>query len=179
MRRGRTGMLGRALGRAVLGAALVGAARLPARAQPVAGEVAGRPTHFSRVSADVSRLRSLGLGPYAEAIRQDLDTALGQAFADRLTPGGPALVVRVIGVSMNMYAGSNARGGFGGNAMNTDYMEGEALVLGRRGEVVLRHPQLATQNASAGGAWYDPASERRRTAILAGTYAQWLRRAFE
>jgi hypothetical protein len=37
-------------------------------------------------------------------------------------------------------------------------------------------PQLSALPASSGGAWYDPASERRRVAALAEHYAQWLRR---
>jgi hypothetical protein len=160
------------------GLALVGAA-LPARAQ-VAPPAGVQATRFSRVSVDVSRLRALGLGPYADGLRADLEASLRRAFADRLAPGGPALVVRLTGISMNMYAGPDGgRHGFGGNAMNTDYLEGEALVVGRDGTVLARHPQLATQNANAGGAWYDPASEGRRATILADTYAQWLRRAFD
>jgi hypothetical protein len=106
---------------------------------------------------------------------------LRTAFADRLAPGAPALVVRLTGISLDMYAGSEGgrHGLGGGNAMNTDYLDGEALVVGRDGAILARRPQLATQNANAGGAWYDPASEGRRATILANTYAQWLRRAFD
>jgi hypothetical protein len=49
-------------------------------------------------------------------------------------------------------------------------------VLGTRGETVARFPQLSALPASSGGAWYDPASEQRRTAFIANHYAQWLRR---
>lgn len=172
----------RGLALAAVIAVLGGANALPASAQPVAGApVGGLATRFSRISVDVARLTALGLGPYAEALRADLEAALRRTFADRLAPGGPVLVVRLTGISLNMYAGSEGgrSTGLGGNAMNTDFLEGEAVVVGRGGEALARHPQLVTQNASAGGAWYDPASERRRTAILADTYAQWLRRAFD
>ncbi|ACL59291.1 hypothetical protein [Methylobacterium nodulans] len=133
-------------------------------------------TRFSAVRVDVTPLRARGLGGFAETVAGDLQAALSRIFADRLGGPGPVLVVRVSGVSLNAYAGSDGRFGHGGGATNTDYLDGEALVIGRRGEVLLRHPQLSATPASSGGAWYDPASERRRVAALAEHYAWWLRR---
>lgn len=158
--------------RALLACALLPLSGLasPALAQPAAA-----PARFSSVSVDVRPLLDKGLGPYAERLRAVLQAELRRAFADRLGGQGARLVVLVRGVSLNAYAGSGARGRGTGGSVN-DYLDGEALILGPRGEVVGRHPQLSALPASSGGAWYDPASEDRRLAALAAHYAGWLRR---
>ena len=148
-------------------AALSGAAA----AQAAFGAISG-------VRVDVAPLLARGAGPQAEALRDDLTAALRQSFADRLAGSGPTLVVRITGLSLNPYAGGQGgRGAFGGGGTQTDFLDGEALLVGRRGEVLARHPQLSTLPASSGGAWYDPASERRRVAAIADHYAAWLRRS--
>ena len=155
------------------------AAALMAAALPAGAQDASLPptTRFSAIRVDVRPLLATGLGVYAEGVRGELQAALARAFADRVGGPGPTLVVRVTGLSLNPYAGSETRGGRGGgNATNTDYLEGEALVIDRGGTVLLRHPQLSATNASSGGAWYDPASERRRVSYIAGHYAAWLKR---
>lgn len=132
---------------------------------------------FSGIRVDVGPLIAQGNGLQAEALRADLLAALRQSFADRLGRDGPLLVVRIRSISINPYAGSQGgRGGFGGGT-SSDYLDGEALVVGRRGEILRRHPQLSTTPSSSGGAWYDQASERRRVAAIAEHYAGWLRRA--
>jgi hypothetical protein len=153
------------------------AAALVAAALPVSAQDATLPpgTRFSAIRVDVGPLLARGLGPYAEAVQGELQAALAKNFADRVGGPGPTLVVRVTGLSLNPYAGSETRFG-GGNATNSDYLEGEALVVDRAGTVMLRHPQLSATNASAGGAWYDPASERRRVSYISEHYAAWLRR---
>lgn len=164
---------------AVLGrrALLVGAAALasgaaaPARAQPAPQ---GRPG-FSGVVVDVRPLRYGG--PAVEALRRALQAELARNYADRLGGRGPRLVVRVTGLSLQAYSGPEGRrGGWGGGGSN-DYLEGEALVIGPRGEVLARHPQLSALPANSGGAWYDPASEGRRIGALAAHFAGWLRRS--
>ena len=133
---------------------------------------------FGGVAVDVRPLQAYARGPQAEALRADLTAALRQAFGDRIVRGGPTLVVRVSGLSLNPYAGGQGAGrdSFGGGGV-TDYLEGEALLVGRDGAILARHPQLSALPASSGGAWYDPASERRRVAALAEHYAAWLRRS--
>ena len=138
----------------------------------VAQDAAGR---YAAIAVDVDALRAKGLGPFAEALRDDLQGAMRAAFADRIGPG-PRLVVRITGVSLNAYAGSDSRPGRGSGG-NNDYLEGEALVVDRGGAILARHPQLSVTPASYGGAWYDPGSERRRLSVLAEHYARWLRRA--
>jgi hypothetical protein len=130
------------------------------------------------VSVDVRPLQAYARGPQTQALRADLTEALQRSFADRLVRGGPTLVVRVNGLSLTPYAGGEGfgRGGSLGGGGATDYLDGEALLVGRGGEILARHPQLSALPASSGGAWYDPASERRRVAALAEHYAQWLRR---
>lgn len=137
--------------------------------------LAQRPQGFASVRADVGPLLAKGLGGYAEEVRGALDGALSEAFKDRLTPGGPRLVVRITGLSMPAYVGGENRFGMGGG-VPSDYLEGEALVVGRRGEILSRLPQLSALPSSSGGAWYDPAAESRRLVAVAQHYAGWLRR---
>lgn len=132
---------------------------------------------FGGISVDVRPLQAYARGPQAEALRADLTEAMRRTFADRLAKGAPTLVVRVSGLSLAAYGGGQGgdRSSLGGSG-TTDYLDGEVLLVGRGGEILARHPQLSALPASAGGAWYDPASERRRVAALAEHYAQWLRR---
>jgi hypothetical protein len=146
----------------------------PVFAQGAAPFAAAR---LAGVRVDVQPLIAQGNGLQAEALRSDLLAALKDDFADRLGGRGPVLVVRIKGLSMNPYVGGGGgRHGFGGGSQS-DYLDGEALLIGARGEVLARHPQLSALPASSGGAWYDPESERRRVTAIAEHYAGWLRRA--
>jgi hypothetical protein len=131
---------------------------------------------FSSVAVDVARLHALGLGAYAEFVRSALLAEMRRAFADRLGGPGPRLVVRITGIFLSGGFSGGGGGRFGGGAMDTDTLEGEALIVGGRGEVLARYPQLSATSAASGGAWYDPASEQRRVLNLAQHYASWLRR---
>jgi hypothetical protein len=153
---------------AVAGAALTGSAAAQLASAPAAWQ-------FSSVTVDVDRLHALGLGPYAEFIRAAVLVETRRAFADRLGRGGPRLVVRITGIQLSSYSG-NGGGRFGGGGTPSDYLEGEALIVGPRGEVLARYPQLSATPASSGGSWYDLQSERRRALYLAQHYASWLRR---
>ncbi|MCJ2033542.1 hypothetical protein [Methylobacterium sp. J-068] len=136
------------------------------------------PERLSGVRVDVQRLLAQGGGAQAEALRGDLLAALRTEFADALGGRGPVLVVRITGLSINPYVGGEGgRGRFGGGAQS-DYLDGEALLVGRKGEILARHPQLSASPSSSGGAWYDAESERRRVTAIAQHYAGWLRRAF-
>jgi hypothetical protein len=153
------------------------AAALPAAAQAQYGGIAPG-TRFSSVGVDVGPLHARGLGPYAEFVRESLTAELRRAFADRIGPG-PRLVVRVTVVSLNAYAGHGhglGRSGKGGGGGSNDYLEGDALAVDSRGQIIGAHHQVSATPASMGGAWYDRDSERKRTAFLAQHYAQWLRR---
>ncbi|MGU3537136.1 hypothetical protein [Methylobacterium sp. A54F] len=158
-------------------AGLVALSGLPGLGAAAAGDFpslnGGR---FGDVRVDVRPLIALGNGPQAEALRADLTAALRRDFADRIGGRGPTLVVLIRGFSLRPYAGSQTAGrGIGGGTQN-DYLDGEALLIGPRGEVLGRHPQLTATPASYGGAWYDPLSERRRVTAIADIYAAWLRR---
>ena len=133
------------------------------------------PQRFSSVIVDVDRLHALGLGAYAEFVRSAVLAETRRAFADRLGGPGPRLVVRITGISMASYSGGGG-GRFGGGSQHTDSLDGEALIVGRQGEILARYPQLSATSAASGGAWYDPASEHRRVVNLAQHYAGWLRR---
>lgn len=130
---------------------------------------------FSDIRVDVRPLLDKGAGLQAEALAADLTDALRKTFAGRIGGRGPRLVVVVSSLSLRPYAGSGARPGFGGN-FQTDYMEGEALLVGAKGQVLGRHPQMTATPSSYGGAWYDPQFEGRRLSAIADIYAQWLAR---
>ncbi|WP_457106716.1 hypothetical protein [Methylobacterium sp. P5_C11] len=130
---------------------------------------------FSDIRVDVRPLLDKGGGLQAEALAADLTEALRKTFADRIGGPGPRLVVVVSGLSLRSYVGSGARPGLGGN-FQTDYLEGEALLVGPKGQVLGRHPQMTATPSSSGGAWYDPQFEGRRLAAIADIYAQWLAR---
>jgi hypothetical protein len=129
---------------------------------------------FSDVRVDVRPLLGKGGGLPAEALAADLTAALRRSFAGRIGGAGPRLVVVITGLSLRDYVGNSSRFGRGGT--QSDYVEGDALLIGRRGEILGRHHQLTATPSSYGGAWYDPASERRRVAVVADIYAQWLAR---
>ncbi|MEL6063678.1 MULTISPECIES: hypothetical protein [unclassified Methylobacterium] len=130
---------------------------------------------FSDIRVDVRPLRDKGAGLQAEALAADLTEALRRNFSDRIGGRGPRLVVVVSSLSLRPYAGSGARPGLGGN-FQTDYLEGEALLVGPKGQILGRHPQMTAMPSSYGGAWYDPQFEGRRLAAIADIYAQWLAR---
>ncbi len=129
---------------------------------------------FSDVRVDVRPLMAGAGGPQAQALAADLTEALRRNFAGRIGGGGPRLVVVLTGLSLRDYVANGSRAALGGT--QSDYLEGDALLVGRRGEIIGRHHQLTATPSSYGGAWYDPASERRRLAVVADIYAQWLAR---
>jgi hypothetical protein len=154
--------------RAVLLGALSALAASPAFAQ-----VSG----FGTIEVDVRPLQARGVGPAAELLRQVIGAEARTIFADRLVRGGPRLVVVLNTLQMAAYAGGGSGGTFrSGGGGGNDYLDGEALVLGPRGEILRRVPQLFAQPADAGGAWFDPESERRRVIQLGRNYTAWLRR---
>ena len=132
-------------------------------------------TVFSDIRVDVRPLLAKGGGLPAEALAADLTAALRKSFAGRIGGRGPGLVVVITGLSLRDYVG-NGGGRFGLGGMQNDYLEGDALLVGRRGDVLGRHHQLTATPSSYGGAWYDPANESRRVAVIADIYAQWLAR---
>lgn len=169
--------------RSFLIASLVGFSAVVPAALSAAPRVLRAAPASPSVVVDVHRLRALGLGPTAELIRSAMAAELHGVFADLL--GGQKLVVHLTGLSLGAYVGGGGGGGGGtggggrgGGGGETDYLEGEALLLGADGEITARYPQLLALPSSAGGAWYQPDNERRRIVILARTYAQWLLRTF-
>jgi hypothetical protein len=158
-----------------LGALGTAAGASAASAQPLATVAPGR---FSSVLVDIQPLRARGAGPLGELLGAALLQETRRAFADRLGGPGPRLVVRITSLWLNPYTGhGSGHGRFGGGGgSETDYLDGEALIVGRRGEIIARYPQLSALPASSGGAWYDPESERRRVVALAQHYGWWLRR---
>ncbi|MGC5780412.1 hypothetical protein [Methylobacterium sp. NFXW15] len=130
---------------------------------------------FSDVRVDASPLLAKGGGLPAEAMAADLTAALRKTMADRIGGNGPRLIVVITDLSLRDYVGSGG-GRLGSSGSQNDYLVGDALLVGRKGEVLGRHHQMTATPSSYGGAWYDPDSERRRISVIADIYAQWLAR---
>ncbi len=149
------------LSRRALVAALLAAAPA-AKAEPVPA--------IGSIAVDVGHLKAIGVGPLADLVKTAMADELRRLFADRIEPGrGVALVVRVTALHITAFAndGQGRRGGL------SDSIDGEALLVGRRGEILFRLPQHAALTAH--GTWYDPKDSERRTDRVARFYAQWLR----
>jgi hypothetical protein len=134
------------------------------------------PITFSAVVVDVTHLRDIGLGPFADVIGAAMTDELRTVFADRMNRNGPRLVVVVTGLflaSLPDSGGGNYRNE--GSSRTPDSIDGEALVVGRRGEILARFPQHNNLIAT-GVSWQDPLNEQKRAAAVARNYAQWLRR---
>lgn len=141
-------------------AALVPGSAAPALAQTVV---------FSSVGVDVRRLHAIGAGGPAELLRAAMTDELRRVFADRIGGRGPVLVVRVHSMFITGFPGSGPR-----EAGATDSIDGEALVVGPRGEILAAYPQFAA--LAAHGTTRDLDNEPRRVVALSRYYAQWLRR---
>lgn len=152
----------------LLGLACAGlaGAGLPAHAQSF-------PQAFSSFAVDVSVLKAKGLGPFADLVGAATLDELQRSFADRADPRGPRLVVRLTGVFLTPFpgGGGSLRRGNGGGGH--DSVEGEALAVGRRGEVLARHPMLAVLDAHASSV---TPNEQGRAVAVAQHYVRWLRR---
>ncbi|WP_205789667.1 twin-arginine translocation signal domain-containing protein [Microvirga makkahensis] len=142
-------------------------AHAPARAQAF-------PRAFSSFFVDVEPLKAKGWGPFADLIRQAALDELHRSFADRIDPRGPRFVLLITDVfltaSPDPGSGSRGRGGGGGNH---DGMDGEALAIGPRGQILARHPQHAVLDVARRST--DP-DEPGRAVALAQHYVRWLRR---
>ncbi len=141
---------------------------VPARAQSF-------PQAFSSFSVDVSALKDKGLGPFADLVGAAALDELRRSFADRVDPRGPRLVLRLTSVTMTAFpdnsSGYKGRGG-GGNSGH-DALEGEALAIGRRGEVLAGHPMLAVLDVNTSPL---TPNEQGRAVAVAQHYVRWLRR---
>jgi hypothetical protein len=149
-------------------------------AAPVAAQ-----DRYSSITVDTAPLAAYGAPGAAAFLRRALESDLRQTFADKLGAprSGPRLVVRMtsITLSSNVFngaiatrRGSRLRGT--GDLPEADYLEGEALVVGRNGAILSRTPMLARLDANSGGVWNAPDNEARRLKALSYQYAWWLRR---
>jgi hypothetical protein len=132
------------------------------------------PQAFSSFSVDVGPLKAKGLGPFADLVAQAALDELHRSFADRTDPRGPRFVLVITGIFLTPFpdggVGWRREGGGGGGS---DGMDGEALAVGRRGEILARHPQHATLQADRSITNPD---EQGRAVAMARNYVLWLRR---
>ncbi|AWM86313.1 hypothetical protein [Microvirga sp. 17 mud 1-3] len=153
----------------------LGSATAPARAQ-LFRSTQPFPQYFSSFAVDVSVLRAKQLGPFADLIAAAALDQLRISFADRIDPRGPRLVVRLTGLFLTPSPGGGGehwRNGGGGGGGGTDSLDGEALALGPKGEILARHPQLAVLQVNR--SIVDP-DEPGRAIEIARNYVLWLRR---
>lgn len=159
----------RTLLKALACAGLAGAGfAMPARAQSF-------PQAFSSFSVDVSVLKGKGLGPFADLVGAAALDELHRSFADRVDPRGPRLVLRLTGVTLTAFPDNSSgyRGRGGGGNSGHDAIEGEALAVGRRGEILASHPMLAVLDVNT--SILTP-NEQGRAVAVAQHYVRWLRR---
>ncbi len=159
---------------AVLPLALLPPAAAAARPRAATPPAAG-------IVVDVSRLRELGLGPTAELVQVSVARELAGGISGPIAGG--RILVRITGLSINSFAGSETGGGGGGGGgggasggTSYDYLEGDLLVLGARGEVLSQRHQVSSTPSSSGGPYYLPGSERRRVEVISRNFADWLKR---
>jgi hypothetical protein len=153
-----------------LGGALAAAA--------AAGPAAAQATTFRAISVDTKPLAQRGASGAAELIRRQLQRELAAAFAGRITGarGAPTLVVRITALSLAGFAGDGGGNG-GGATVNTDYLEGEALVVPAGSRVPVRRvPVLSAVPSSSAGAWYAPDNDLRRIRYITAHFAGWVAR---
>jgi hypothetical protein len=141
-----------------LGAALA----VPAAAQA--------PAVFSSVTVDIEPLLRRGAGPEAEFMRAVMQEELRRVLAGRIGGRGPRLVVRLQTAQFTLGTSGPP------STRGSDHLDGELLVVGRRGEILQVVPQLLALPPSGGSTIWTPTSERLRLTYLAQTYAQWVPR---
>jgi len=143
-------------------------AHAPAQAQAF-------PQYFSSFSVDVSPLKAKGLGPFADLVGQAALDQLRRSFADRLDPRGPRFVLVITGIFLTSSPdnGSGWRRHGGGGGGGSDGMDGEALAVGPRGQILARHPQHAARDPDT--SILNP-DEQGRAVAMAQHYVWWLRR---
>jgi hypothetical protein len=156
---------------AMMARRLIAGIAVGAAAWMATGAAEARPTARSGgIYVDVTPLLEQGLGGYAEVVRGDLTQALRAEFAGRLHPG-ERLVALVRGLSLNDSVGNDSL-----VWPTNDYLDGVVTLIGPSGQVLATQKILTVSPTSAGGAWYIPGGELRRTAVLSQYFASWARR---
>jgi hypothetical protein len=152
-------------------AGLAAVACLPHAAQ---AQAQAFPQFFSSFAVDVTVLKGRGLGPFADLVAAATLDELRRSFSDRVDPRGPRLVVRITGITLTAFPDAGSGWRWGGSGGGTDSLEGEALAIGPRGEVIARHPQLAVLDVRTSAVNPD---EQGRAVAVAQHYVRWLRRS--
>ncbi|HZH11677.1 MAG TPA: hypothetical protein VEZ24_15045 [Microvirga sp.] len=151
-------------------AGLAGAGCLPT----APAQAQGFPPGFSSFSVDVSPLKAKGLGPFADLVGQAALDELRRSFADRVDPRGPRFVLVVTGIFLTPFPdGGGGRWRRGGGGGGSDGMDGEALAIGPRGQILARHAQHAARDPDTSS--LNP-NEQGRAVAMAQHYVWWLRR---
>ncbi|WP_019400406.1 MULTISPECIES: hypothetical protein [unclassified Chelatococcus] len=166
---------------ALAGTLALGACVTPGTTPLPAGEAEA--LRLSAISVDISALVAQGQGPFATLVGDSLSEALASAFADRLAPRdrtAPRLVVRLKSLTLSAWSGGTSirinGTDFAEGGSDSDYLDGEALIVGRRGEIEARYPILFALPSSYSGPWYLADNEQRRAATIAQLYADWVKR---
>jgi hypothetical protein len=141
-------------------------AHAPAQAQAF-------PQSFSSFSVDVRPLKAKGLGPFADLVGQAALDEMHRSFADRVNRRGPRFVLVITDIFLTAFPDPGSWRGRGGGGGGHDGMDGEALAVGPRGEILARHPQHAVLDVARRSTEPD---EPGRAVALAQHYVRWLRR---
>lgn len=132
------------------------------------------PQSFSSFSVDVTALKAKGLGPFADLIADATLDELRRSFADRLDSRGPRLVVRLTGLFLTPFPdGGGGDEWWRGGGGSTDSLEGDALAVDRRGEILASHHLLAVRDVRT--SILTP-NEPGRAVEVSRHFVRWLRR---
>lgn len=152
-------------------------------AMVAAGLVLGGAAAAAPIRATSIQVEAIPSGPLAAIIRRTLAASLERELAQRPidAPPGARLVIRVTEVFLSSDSGPLTGGGFGrsgGGLQVGDAMDGEALVVDQRGNVLQRKRIAARLPISFGGVEGSPNNEPRRVAALSDALAYWTVREF-
>ncbi|MCG7391822.1 hypothetical protein MHY87_02745 [Microvirga sp. ACRRW] len=131
------------------------------------------PQAFSSFSVDIRPLKAKGLGPFADLVGQAALDELYRSFADRIDRRGPRFMLVITDIYMTPFTDGGSWRDLGGGGSGSDGMDGEALALGPKGEILARHPQHAVLDVARRSTEPD---EPGRAVALAQHYVRWLRR---
>ncbi len=128
---------------------------------------------FSSIQVDSTALGVSGAAFLMREVKESVERGLRETFSSNLRGAdrnAPKLVVRITSVAIRQIPeGGQASGN------STDFMEGEALIVGHNGVVLQRFPMLAALDNITGG-WYLPDYTQRRVQAMSYHYAWWLKR---
>jgi hypothetical protein len=153
-------------------AVFLAAAAVAAVATPAAAATAG----LAGVRVDTAPIAARGLPNYARRVAAASSAAATSALADRIRAGDsslPTLVLRLDMVTLSSDVGSGRHSGQFGSDQQRDWIEGEAVLVDRRGRVLGSKRITTYEPATWHGNPDIMADEDVRIARVVQVFAYW------